>query len=943
MEGQPLQISIPQMAHLAKLLDESWNEYGQYILASYHDSINTNELGKTMSSFGHSLRTLSWLPTRSPGISPLLKGTDLYQDSVVNRRILHHHVPYLAVELTNSDLLKHLGVNIDVSEERLLEYLQKWAKPRGGEPFCTSIEHMRNVYLSLYTKSAEYAEGSFFIEAFRSGELVFVPFANNNWKHITDNMDGHFYSVHNLCWWDRTKILCSEQMNGRELPSHLPRVLSLYYHYDNGGELNDRIQKAFCHFGVKEGLNIQSLIDVLEFNASRTSSPETRDVEFFQNIAKEVVATICTQSQSFGPAGEYMVEKHGRVINQNLAGYFLGKVKNLKVFPSQGKKWVTLKGLYVNNNDEIARKFANTEEIHFLQWPSERGLELPNDFTQLCNMPELGSCVSLRISPGSQVRQSDELRKMLYHMIPLIQRYLFSKHPNEHEHLEHHRGIAECLENIQVLSTLGLKGLYVIEVNGKEFVSEEASIKGCVLQDDSSTIYVVTETSGQFTNKLSLVNVFLQLFFYELGDITDARSFLTDLVVNNPQSEEAKSDIAERFKVSDLPEGSKRWNVKPPRLLLGLEPAEESDEVSDIARLCPENDEEDESVESTDNSSLKAWPQRNSARSMNTPRRPRKHDQTFSLSLQEERQITRDDVITLKDIKTESRQAEYHFAHAKAMHLQKDMSGEDQQGLKQQPSTRDSFASSTTSEQSRPFQSRKHSQEVNVTQEGNKFFYRKDQLGDVGADRSPTAVTEQTGLAITQKVSVATTAKKKRGLEKHWVPMHSTPDFANAQSVDISDLMATVTIDVSLVTGDELLQSEGAQGQASKEAVGRWGERFIYNYLLKGSRKLPNGKKIVKVHWMNEEQERGGPYDITVLTEEKETCFVEVKATSSLTKEFIPISWRELKFAEEKKECYFLYRLYNAGKSLKEVQLKCLQNLFSHLKNTPTARLYLTL
>ena len=933
MEGKPSQYSCPRMSRLAKLLDELWHEYGQYIIASYHDGTNINELGKTMSSFGHSLRVLSWLPTRSPGISPLLKGTDLYQDSAVNRRVLHHHVPYLAVELANSDLVKHLGVNVDVSEERLLRYLQQWATPSGGEPFCTSIKHMRNVYLNLHRKSAEYAltaEGNFIVEAFRTGELVFVPLANTNWKHNRRNdVSGHFYSVHRVCWRDRTTILYSEEMDGREIPSHLPRVLSSYYHYGAERDVNDLIRTAFCHFGVEEDLKIQNLIDILEYNASHNPSPETRDVELFRNIADVVVATVYAPPPSFRPAGDYMAEEHDRIIIQNLAKYFLSKLKNLKVFPSQGKKWVTLKGLFINDKDEIARKFAKTEEIHFLQWPSgkskKHGHELPNDFTQLCSMPQVSSCASFRVTPHGEVRQSDELREMLYHMVPLIQRYLFSKHSKKHDQLERHQGIAECLENLQILSTLELIGLYGIEIDGKEYVSEEITVKGCSLHDDLNALYVVADTSGQFTNKMSLVDVLLQLFFHEVGDNFETRSFLSDLIVNNPRSEDAKSEIAQRFELSDLPKGSKRWNVKPPKPLLVTDVSEEKVEDDEVAGLYPENKKNDVPVESADDTNLKAWPQRASVCDV-TQKRPRRHDRASSSS--QENHTARDDVITLKDIINSESAQEYQSKHSKSV---QDIRGGGHTNFEKQPDVRDSPTPHTTNERMRPYQGGKHSQrEVDDSQEG-------DDQKDNGLDgkMSVTAEREQAGLA---RHSVS--AQKELGLEKHWIP-HNPPDFANACAMDISDLMEAVTIDDSLVTEVSLLPDEG--GQASREAVGRWGEWFIYNYLLKASTKLPNGEKIVKVRWMNKKQESGGPYDITVLTEDKKTCFVEVKATSSLTKELIPISWKELKFAEENKDCYFLYRLYNAGKNLKGVQLKYLQNLVSHLNTTPTARLYLTL
>ena len=103
------QISRQCMITLAMMLDRSWNEYKQFVTARYYDGANKNELGTTMSSFGHSLRSLPWLPSTS---NSLLKGSEVYLDSQGNRHLLHSHVPYLAAELTDPDFLQFLGVNI---------------------------------------------------------------------------------------------------------------------------------------------------------------------------------------------------------------------------------------------------------------------------------------------------------------------------------------------------------------------------------------------------------------------------------------------------------------------------------------------------------------------------------------------------------------------------------------------------------------------------------------------------------------------------------------------------------------------------------------------------------------------------------------------------------------------------------------------------------------
>ena len=278
------QISRRCMITLAVMLDRSWNEYKQFVTARYYDGANKNELGTTMSSFGHSLRSLPWLPSTS---NSLLKGSEVYLDSQGNRHLLHSHVPYLAAEVTDTEFLQLLGVNISVNDDRLFEFLQQWSKHRGEQPFCTSLDHMRNVYLYLYRKNSGYESSSSIVDAFINGELIFVPLSNTRWKNRKADVEGRFYSVHKVCWCDQTTVLYRRQDNEEELPLHLPRVLSLYYH-----GVNDPSRFAFQQFGVRENLSLQNLIDLLEFNASHRPNPDISDLECFRSIAEVVCSTV---------------------------------------------------------------------------------------------------------------------------------------------------------------------------------------------------------------------------------------------------------------------------------------------------------------------------------------------------------------------------------------------------------------------------------------------------------------------------------------------------------------------------------------------------------------------------------------------------------------------------------------------------------------------------
>ena len=73
---------------------------------------------------------------------------------------------------------------------------------------------------------------------------------------------------------------------------------------------------------------------------------------------------------------------------------------------------------------------------------------------------------------------------------------------------------------------------------------------------------------------------------------------------------------------------------------------------------------------------------------------------------------------------------------------------------------------------------------------------------------------------------------------------------------------------------------------------------------------------IVDVIWSNQEGERGNPYDFEVHFADEngiQTDYIEVKSTMSDSKEVFPISVQQIKFADEKKDNFHIYRVFNAG------------------------------
>ena len=112
--------------------------------------------------------------------------------------------------------------------------------------------------------------------------------------------------------------------------------------------------------------------------------------------------------------------------------------------------------------------------------------------------------------------------------------------------------------------------------------------------------------------------------------------------------------------------------------------------------------------------------------------------------------------------------------------------------------------------------------------------------------------------------------------------------------------------------------------------VGRWGEQLVYSYLTQAARDA--NSRIVSVSWTNEDQETGEPFDFVVTMKNSSdpskdlTVFIEVKSTSSDTKNFFEMSLQQIDFAREKTDAFHLYRVFNAGHQA-AVRLMRLENL----------------
>ena len=72
------------------------------------------------------------------------------------------------------------------------------------------------------------------------------------------------------------------------------------------------------------------------------------------------------------------------------------------------------------------------------------------------------------------------------------------------------------------------------------------------------------------------------------------------------------------------------------------------------------------------------------------------------------------------------------------------------------------------------------------------------------------------------------------------------------------------------------------------------------------------------VKWVNEETETGLPYDL-IIEEEGNTEFIEVKTTTSTSKDWFPISTREWHCAAKKGDSFSIARVFLSGPTNPEI------------------------
>ena len=884
------------MENLVRMLDNMWAEYAKYMNAEVFDGANKNNLGHTLpSSFHQTLVHHRWLPAKplsnpSQGLNVncYYISSELYEDIPCTRRLLDGHVPYIAVQI-KSDLASVLKLKSDVPLNELVRLLKEWKNmSQGMHSFHASIQHMANVYIYLRNQSQESKDASNLLDVITADECIFVPHKLKD-HPSSDLVEGKFYSVHKVCWKDSTAVLKDLLFNNHDLPSDIPKPLSLYY-LKGEAKIADDLKSAFSHLRVPNEPNLAQLINLLGYISSLSPIPLKKDLQHFLSII-EVIVNKCKDDAT-----------KKRFIEENIA--------ERKVFPAHDG-WVSLQDYPLESDDEsICKIFRSTKGAHFLQWPietnNEKGIRaIRHDIIKLFKIQLASHCVNTSVVPEFTELNYD-LQSKLNNYTQIVQCYLLTKLPAHYETMRH---FGKLLHSLRCYSAAKLDVTHALSAGNEKLYAPPTPSK-CELDESEFILYVLKAVSN---DKSILVDPLCKLFLKSgtYDERKEFKSFIQDLLLRDPSTNEQKLEIMSSYSLQ--PVGTdEAWSVpytapqtQPPVVINNCERTIEWTEEPQTVDV-----EEEREVES----SKRCWPP------------------NAGVSLDSKPQS--------KACYNRASDADYIAS------IEDTVSAEDVMRARNRYSEGDGGSDMITN----PENESREGPEHQVGSGRNSSVGRpNDQLRNASMSRIRNQSVEPPSYNHPDAISVhRTNCKTANEVERDIkvLPSSSGPSQLNVgppKQTHYPDMSKEVTINLKPLHMDgdkEYIMTSMAPGSdlTTDTLVGEWGEKLVFLYLNQ-RKQLPDGREINQVMWMNQSSESFKPYDLLVEGKDGNFVYIEVKSTSG-DQNAAAISWNELMFAREHKSNYHVYRVYNAGSTACTVSY--IEGLSPYLDKNPTV-LYLLL
>ncbi|XP_076112450.1 uncharacterized protein LOC143080482 isoform X2 [Mytilus galloprovincialis] len=941
-----------QMKSLCEYLDQVWDtQFARYTKTKLIRKDNKQERD-VESSFCIWLKTCDWLPTIEVKVGVENNGAIKYTEEVCCKKpstlyypfekivkLLHYTVNYVSgpFDTNKSTFAQFLGLKFEVSLEDLISSLKKWGqRSDGGIPalFATSQSHIEHLYSYL----GENLNKKQIQDLLDKAPVIFVPVITKsvgrgdmNQQRFAVNVAGQMLSRQEVWWEDKTELFQKHQDILTEIHADIGRkkILSRYINYSRSPSLRE----FFMMGKIQTCPDVEEYSELLVHVASSQSRVETETLHDVMKLLSMIGDLMYVDEND----PESVTKK---MLNEIQRKKMLNRFKGQNIIPTKRKTWTSLeKNPLIADNNEYENIFKNEDNVHFVLMEENehrRGQhnvrasaresyhinpEAMMSVLRMCEIENLSDVVEEQIIP-SGYKLSPRLQNYMIKCVPLLQVFLFNNYGNIYQSLID-EGLVDTLSRLNCIETDKLEVKYWFKNDPDIFRLKEEI---CKLNKEEFFFQKRYEESYNFAD----INKAIAKIFSnnDRACFNDLRDLLTDIhsCIFEKTTESLEDCLSRHSASTDIDAAEVVWTV-PPSMLPDIEPVveEEEDDVEEeeitastnepaIMRAWPpmsdgkNHPKAKSTVDRDEQAESKVWPPPRAPDYMKTVkdlpsgvrvvRESQEGDQRTS-------QNTTDKLPVADVIKSGE---EEHPSEDQHQERPKETFDEDKsvppksvsdgipavaQHDDRPPSSNQHDRPPSSNHADRPLSSQHDDRPTIIHHDGKPHLNHHEQHDNHSSAtlRNKVPVDAQTGLPI-------------------WV---------KELEYEVEELASGKTLKLPNFTMSDEETPEMAE-------IGQYGEQIVYNYLLNEKGNNPN---ISSVKWCNEEEEIGLPYDFTVgLKTEKEeyTVYIEVKSTISDTKEIFEISYPQVKFAQDNRERFHVYRIFSSLNP-DRVRLVRIQNL----------------
>ncbi|XP_068725664.1 uncharacterized protein [Montipora capricornis] len=934
----PQQIGPEESTLLAQFIDERWDtDYAQYADNSVQvkDS-NDHVLCEAKSSFFLNLFSRPWMSARGEA-KRLYIPKDLFIWSELLHKLLEDHVKYAAAYLKNESFKSILHIRESINVDVLLSEMMRWSQcAQSGESaekgpsqeFTTSVSHMSEVYSFLSWRMSESEHDKRQItEVFRKNALIFVPRLEGVSKeiHMKNRVTGSFCLKKDVCWRDPTGIASKYLENHGKVITR--RLLQGYY--DSRPSTQQSLLQFFVHqLKVDDTPNVDEYVEMASTVAEVSRFPTRSSLDDMLEIFSVLGGKCISQGHS---DNSYLED----AVDETMANFVRGALKkdDVIIFPSSDK-WISLSDKpLLADEKSLLRIFQNSERggreetkkgVYFLdlgellqprQQRSSKTLRKAKDqrveelkkervllFLKICEVKTLSECVRTEFTPSLVEYGCVPLQRYFYNLMPHVQRFLYSKNPDVYYELNNQE-FAQKLLQMQFNSVKSLETVYSLSTHPDILIPIEEKF-GVQTMDSSFYLYVV-KNCLQDADVLNAGMVKLLLGEKRQGS-SELLNFLA--AVSTYNGSDLEFFLEEKQNLDPLPNDEEVWCVRPPpEESVVPEPEEETP-----TEINPASATETTMVRQSGDDELHSWPPKSAAQYDKT-RIPEGGSADSSVLKMWPPPAPPDSLKTNQENQVQGRTRQPIFG-TEGFHGNENIAKEREdkvhegvQGQHKPPRLSEVVEASTPENMSNgpnemiPESSLQDGPDSSLSEEVVEANLPQDCLS-YGVENAPQdmLLTRPDLSPVHGNVSINAGNEFQAS---QVLPSRAYLFFENGETdLDFEDLE---------FNGGDMKVFSPVEG-SNREDVGRWGERCVYEYLLKQAQLLSPGE--VEIVWINEKGNTIVPYDLEIRrrvpgSEKPVITYIEVKTTSSDQKDVFEISVQELQFAMAKQQAFHLYRV----------------------------------